>query len=387
MYNYATIKEYLKSMIPLISIPPLLMAAIAVYVAVSYTLMFIRRNNEPEHIWFALMCVTIALYDIFSALLYMSPSPLQSIFYQRMQFAILACFIIALTWFIASLVHINASLIYTITLVMGLFIISGFIIDSTYTLNPYNPYIKQFHFLGTTITYNEADPGLVYVLQYIVMLVTGLYLLYKLFIWCRYGEIHIKILFISLIIFLLASFNDVMVGKGIYQFIYTLEYSYFFVILSMAYILQARFVKLHKEIEQLTFSLNQKILENNRIQTSSNNKIKKLSASHSEKIQHIVEYIHNNYLYAISREGLAAMVDLHPDTLSRMFKLYTGKILPDYINELRINHAKDLLTSTSDSIVTIAFKTGFESLSTFNRAFHKILNTTPTAFRKQNSKF
>jgi len=376
-------------MVPLISIPPLLMAAIAVYVAVSYTLMFIRRNNEPEHLWFALMCYTIALYDIFSALLYMSPSPLQSILYQRMQFAVLACFIIAITWFIASLVHINAPLIYTITLVMGLFIISGFIIDSSYTLNPNNPYIKQFHFLGTSITYNEADPGLVYVLQYIVMVVTGLYLLYKLFIWCRYGEIHIKILFISLLIFLLASINDVCVGKGMYQFIYTLEYAYFFVILSMAYILQSRFVKLHREIEHLTFLFNRKLLEKEKYlqPISSDNKHKQLSVTNSEKIQHAVEYIHANFAFDLSREGLAAMVDLHPDTFSRLFKTYTGKSLPDYINQLRINLARELLTSTSDSIVTIAFKTGFESLSTFNRAFHKILNTTPTAYRKQNSKF
>ncbi|MDH7552893.1 MAG: helix-turn-helix domain-containing protein [Spirochaetota bacterium] len=376
-------------MIPFISIPPLLMATIAVYVAVSYTLMFARRKNEPEHIWFALMCYTIALYDIFSALLYMSPSPLHSILYQRMQFAVLACFIIAITWFIASLVHINSALVYTITLIMGLFIIAGFVFDSSYTLNPYNPYIKQFHFFGTTITYNEADPGLVYVLQYIAMLITGLYLLYKLFIWCRYGEIHIKILFISFSIFLLASINDVCVGKGMYQFIYILEYAYFFVILSMAYILQSRFVKLHREIEHLTFLFNRKLLEKERYlqPISSESKHKQLSATNSEKIQHAVEYIHANFAFDLSREGLAAMIDLHPDTFSRLFKTYTGKSLPDYINELRINYARELLTSTSDSIVTIAFKTGFESLSTFNRAFHKILNTTPTAYRKHNSKF
>jgi len=81
------------------------------------------------------------------------------------------------------------------------------------------------------------------------------------------------------------------------------------------------------------------------------------------------------------------MVNLHPDTFSRLFKLYTGKSLPDYINELRINYAKVLLAECNESIVTIAFKTGFESLSTFNRAFHKLLNITPTIYRKNNRKF
>lgn len=375
-------------MITLIAIPPLLMAAIAVYVAVSYSLMYGRRRNEPEHLWFAVMCAAIAIYDVASALLYMSPSPEQSVLYQRIQFAVLAGFIIALTWFIASLVHITTTISYTITLVMSVFIVSGLIIDSSYTLNPGNPYIKNFHFFGMSITYNEADPGIVYVLQYGAMLITGLYLLYKLFEWCRYGEIHIKILFFSLLIFMIASINDVCVGKGIYHFFYTLEYAYFFVILSMAYILQSRFVKLHREIEQLTLLLNRELLEKEKKQSHIyTERHKHLSATNSEKIQHAVEYIHSNFVFDISREGLAAMVDLHPDTFSRLFKTYTGKSLPDYINELRINMAKELLTATSESVVTIAFKTGFESLSTFNRAFHKMCNTTPTAYRKNNSKF
>ncbi|MCX8124739.1 MAG: helix-turn-helix domain-containing protein [Spirochaetes bacterium] len=376
-------------MLTLISIPPLLMASIALYVAISYTLMYIRRRNEPEHIWFAIMCVTIAIYDIASALLYMSPSPVQSTLYQRIQFAVLAFFIIAITWFIASLVHLQHRIAYFITLVMGLFIIAGVTLQSSYTVNPDNPYIRTFSLLGISVTYNEADPGIVYILQYIAMLVTGIYLLYKLFIWCRYGDTHIKFLFFSLLVFLAASINDVMVGKGVYQCIYVLEYAYFFVIISMAYILQAQFVTLHKEIEQLTITLNRKIAENeaNHNKNYKEKKMLHLSSTHSEKIQSVIEYIHVNFCFDISREGLAAMIDLHPDTFSRLFKAYTGRSLPDYINELRINYAKDLLTATSESIVTIAFKTGFESLSTFNRAFHKICNTTPTAYRKNNSKF
>lgn len=374
-------------MLPLISIPPFIMAAIALYVCISYAIMYLRRKDEPENLWFSVMCGTISFYDIFSALLYMSQSPQQSAIYQRFQFVTLALFIIAVTWFIGSLVRINETVAYCITILMAIFIVLGFLGDSYYTVNPANPNIKSFTFFGFPVAYNEADPGIIYVLQYITMLIIGIYLLYKLFLWCRYGEAHIKILFISLIVFLLSSINDVCVGKGIYQFLYTLEYAYFFVILSMAYILQSRFVNLHKEIERLTFVLNRKLLEKEKHKTDTNKHQKHISSTNSEKIQHVIEYIHSNYLYDISREGLASMVDLHPDTFSRLFKSYTGKSLPDYINELRINYASELLSETDDSIVTIAFKTGFESLSTFNRAFHKILNTTPTAYRKHNSKF
>ncbi len=367
------------------AIPPLLMAAIAVYVAISYFLLYYRRRNEPEYFWFALMCGTIALYDIFSAFLYGTDSPLKAIFFQRLQFISLAMFIIALTWFIATLTHISEYIIYAISICMLLFVIAGMILpDGSLTLSAENLNIKQFSLFGTAITYNEADPGILYVAQYFAMLAGGIFLLYKTFLWSRFGDIHLKMLFLSLLIFLLTSINDVLVGKGIYQFLYLVEYGYFFVILSMAYILQYRFVTLHREIEKLSFMMNRKLQEKRSGKSSNSGTQKILSASNSEKIQKVIEYIHASYCFDISREGLASMIDMHPDTFSRFFKTYTGKTLPDYINHLRISHAKELLSTTDESIVSIAFQCGFESLSTFNRAFHKIHNTTPTACRKQN---
>ncbi len=373
-------------MISITIIPPLLMAAIAMYVAISYFLMYVHRRSETEHLWFSLMCSTIALYDIFSALLYGTTSPEKAILFQRLQFITLAMFIIAIVWFIAALTHIREYVIYGLSICMLVFIVGGiFLPESTLTLSSKNLFIKQFSLFGATITYNEADPGIFYVAQYFSMLMCGIFLLYKTFLWSRYGDIHLKMLFLSLLIFLLTSINDVLVGKGIYQFLYLVEYGYFFVILSMAYILQYRFVNLHREIEKLSFLMNRQLQEKESEKASSDSaKQRLLSASNSEKIQKVIEYIHNNYLFDISREGLASMIDMHPDTFSRFFKTYTGKTLPDYINHLRIAHAKELLSANNDSIISIAFQCGFESLSTFNRAFHKIHNTTPTACRRQN---
>lgn len=373
-------------MISITAIPPLLMAAIAIYVAISYFLIYYRRKSETEHLHFALMCITIALYDIFSALLYGTDSPEKAVFLQRLQFITLAMFIISITWFIAALTHIHEYIVYGLSICMLIFIIAGiFLPDGALTLSTAKLSIKRFMLFGTTITYNEADPGILYVVQYFAMLTAGIFLLYKTFLWSRYGDIHLKMLFVSLLIFLLTSINDVLVGKGIYQFLYMVEYGYFFVILSMAFILQYRFVTLHREIENLSFMMNRQLQEKQSGKASAEGaKQKLLSASNSEKIQKVIEYIHANYCFDISREGLASMVDMHPDTFSRFFKTYTGKTLPDYINHLRVAHAKELLAATDDSIVSIAFQCGFESLSTFNRAFHKIHNTTPTACRKQN---
>ena len=114
-------------MVSIISIPPFIMAAIALYVCISYAIMYLRRKDEPENLWFSVMCGTISFYDTFSALLYMSQSPQQSAIYQRFQFATLALFIIAVTWFIGSLVHINETVAYCITILMAIFIVLGFL--------------------------------------------------------------------------------------------------------------------------------------------------------------------------------------------------------------------------------------------------------------------
>lgn len=373
-------------MISITAIPPLLVAAIALYVALSYFLMYYRHRSDTEHLYFACMSLSIALYDIFSALLYGTNSPESAIRFQRLQFITLALFIIAITWFIAALTHIRESIVYGLSIFMAAFIIAGaFLPDSIYTLSTANLNIKRFSLFGISIAYNEADPGILYVAQYFAMLGAGIYLLYKTYLWSRYGDTHLRMLFFSLLTFLLTSINDVFVGKGIYQFLYLVEYGYFFVILSMAYILQYRFFTLHEEIEKLSFTMNRQLQgkqSGNAAPKGARQKI--ISSSNSEKIQKVIEYIHENYCFDLSREGLASMIGMHPDTFSRFFKTYTAKTLPDYINQLRVSYAKELLITTEDSIVTIAFKCGFESLSTFNRAFHKIHNTTPTACRKQN---
>ena len=61
---------------------------------------------------------------------------------------------------------------------------------------------------------------------------------------------------------------------------------------------------------------------------------------------------------------------------------YTGKKISDYINELRIKRAIEKIEKGDMLILDIALEAGFESLSTFNRAFKKITGTTPSDYKK-----
>ncbi|MBN2159652.1 MAG: AAA family ATPase [Spirochaetes bacterium] len=109
-----------------------------------------------------------------------------------------------------------------------------------------------------------------------------------------------------------------------------------------------------------------------------------LSSIITEKIKKAVEYINENYTSEISREGLAAHVGIHHDNLGKYFKLYLGKKMTDYINELRVKDAVGRLQETGDTVIDIAFSVGFGSLRTFNKVFREIMNKTPADYRKHN---
>jgi serine/threonine protein kinase/AraC-like DNA-binding protein/tetratricopeptide (TPR) repeat protein len=106
----------------------------------------------------------------------------------------------------------------------------------------------------------------------------------------------------------------------------------------------------------------------------------------TEKIQKAMDYIHENYAYEISREGLASHIGLHHDNLGRYFKLYHGKKMNDYINELRIKEAARKLQESDEKIIDIAFSVGFGSLRTFNKAFREIMKISPAYYRKNRPK-
>jgi AraC-like DNA-binding protein len=102
-----------------------------------------------------------------------------------------------------------------------------------------------------------------------------------------------------------------------------------------------------------------------------------------EKIKKAISYISENYHSDISREGLASSINMHPDSFGRFFKIYTGKKINEFINELRVIEAAGKIRNSDDNIIDIAFSAGFESLPTFNRAFMKLMKVTPTKYREK----
>ena len=95
-----------------------------------------------------------------------------------------------------------------------------------------------------------------------------------------------------------------------------------------------------------------------------------------------IKFIEEHYEDAISLSDIANSVNLSPVYFHVVFKSYTGKTPHDFLQETRLLHSKNMLTSTSLSISEIALACGFSSQSYFNAFFKKRLNTTPLKYRK-----
>ncbi|WP_105618724.1 AraC family transcriptional regulator [Vallitalea okinawensis] len=101
-----------------------------------------------------------------------------------------------------------------------------------------------------------------------------------------------------------------------------------------------------------------------------------------KKIEPIIEYINANYSKDLSLETLASLINISPQYFCSIFKSITGLRVFEYINRIRINHAKELLLGTSYSVDQIALMCGYDSSSYFFTLFKKHQGYTPGAFRK-----
>lgn len=98
-----------------------------------------------------------------------------------------------------------------------------------------------------------------------------------------------------------------------------------------------------------------------------------------EACRYIVEHLGGE----CRRNQIAEAVHVSPDYLSRIFKNETGVGLTEYIVMQRIQLAKSLLSKTTDSISSIAEKTGFRYEAYFSKIFRDKTGLSPLAYRNQ----
>jgi len=98
-------------------------------------------------------------------------------------------------------------------------------------------------------------------------------------------------------------------------------------------------------------------------------------------MQKSIEYLHENYHQQILLKDVADHVYVSPYYVSRMFKKETGKTFTEFLNEIRINRAEELLKDPQFKTYEVAEMVGIPDPHYFSRLFKKITGVPPTAYR------
>lgn len=105
-----------------------------------------------------------------------------------------------------------------------------------------------------------------------------------------------------------------------------------------------------------------------------------------KRIQIVYSYILENYRTGVSLEKAAALIPMTKSSFCKFLKKHAKKTFSEIVNEIRISHACELMIQSDLKIANIAYESGFNDISYFNRIFKKIIKSTPKEFvsNKQN---
>lgn len=95
------------------------------------------------------------------------------------------------------------------------------------------------------------------------------------------------------------------------------------------------------------------------------------------------EFIDQHLDEAPTLNTVASAVHMSVFYFCKLFKKATGLTFTGFVNRRRIEKARNLLLNHNLRISEIAYESGFQSLTHFNRTFRKIMGESPTAYRRR----
>ncbi len=102
-----------------------------------------------------------------------------------------------------------------------------------------------------------------------------------------------------------------------------------------------------------------------------------------DKISGIVSFLTDHSAEQFTMADVSARASMSESQFSRYFRRATGNTFTDFVNQLRINRACQLLMETDRYINNVCYDVGFNNVANFNRRFMQIKGMTPKDFRRQ----
>ena len=103
---------------------------------------------------------------------------------------------------------------------------------------------------------------------------------------------------------------------------------------------------------------------------------------HDEEIIKVQEWLQDNFAHPIQIAEVADKFRMSVRSLNRRFKSASNTTPLQYLQDLRINHAKDLLKQSNLVVAEVADKVGYQDASYFTSLFKKLNAVTPNEYRQ-----
>ncbi len=107
-----------------------------------------------------------------------------------------------------------------------------------------------------------------------------------------------------------------------------------------------------------------------------------ISPLRDKSIENAIDFINNNLSHDLSIEFISKSTGISPSSLYKLFHTHLNCTVGDYINNKRVEKAKELLLDNELTIEMISQSTGFSSAAYFSKIFKSRLGQSPTSYRK-----
>lgn len=284
----------------------LIPAGIALYSAIYHLFLHGKaRRGTTGHLSFAMVCITIAFYDMFSAGVYSSHTAQEAVQWQRNQIIALSSLGVFLIWFFSDFIHRTTRKLDWIFTAAFTALAAVYILDRTSLTFADKATVKTVELFGRTLAvYNEMAPGGIAWVQTLLGLAAIIYIFASLIRHLsQQPDSASSAMLLGFSILSVAVINDAMVAAGCYEFFYLIEYSFIFLAVSMAYALACKqmnletdLVKSEEKIREILNSVPDIIyaLDSRSIFTSVNDAAAKLLGYPVSQIigRHFLEFVH-----------------------------------------------------------------------------------------------
>lgn len=109
---------------------------------------------------------------------------------------------------------------------------------------------------------------------------------------------------------------------------------------------------------------------------------RRATGRHQVSVGSVMEQLRDEFISPPSVSSLAVSLGIHRSQLARSFKAQTGLTISDFLRNVRIEKAIELLENTNLSMVEIALSCGFSDQSHFSRTFRRTTSKSPSEWRR-----